>query len=625
MRWATFASLLVAPGVVSAAEVPPLAVDIRGTSLKELMQLKISTLSRKVELAKSTAAAVSVLTSDEIRRLGVTHIAEALRYIPGVEVARMEANKWSISIRGFNSRTANKLLVMIDGRSIYSPLFSGVLWEEKDVLLEDVERIEVIRGPGGAAWGANAVNGVINIITKNAKSSQGNLVRTGAGLEERGYLAGRSGWKSGNNSYSRIYAKSVYRDEGGTGALADDHGEMNQFGFRHDSQLTTGQSFTLQGDVYHHQSGPEFRNIQTVGQEDKGGNLLGNWSMQNASGFSQNALAYYDKTNFKLKGFIEHRNTWNIDYQQGLKTERHHAVWGIGYRNTRDDIETFPENFVKPQRQSNDVKSVFINDDIALSPAWHFIVGTKYENNDFSDSEWQPSVRTSYAWQEAVVWAAWSKAVRTPTRLERGISTADFPDAGLRVEPEYVTFKELGARYSPWSQLSLNAAIFHADYTDLLSSELTFLANNIYGHTEGVELIAAYQASNDWLLKASFSAIDFDLAAKSSSLDTRTVRNTEGSSPDTRWVLSSLLDINKQWQLNTYVRYVDSLNALNVDAYLVGDITLVWKPNREWEFQAVARHLGDSEHEEWGPVPGRANQFTEVEADFILFATWRFK
>lgn len=624
MRWSAFLCLLVASEFIHAADAP-FAVDIKGTSLKELMQLKISTLSRKSENARRTAASVSVLTSDDIRRLGVTHIAEALRYIPGVEVSRLEANKWSISIRGFNSRTANKLLVMIDGRSIYSPLFSGVLWEDKDVLLEDVDRIEVVRGPGGAAWGANAVNGVINIITKHAESTQGNLVRTGAGLEDRGYLVGRSGWKSGDNAYSRLYAKSVYRDDGGTGGLDDDHGEMNQVGFRHDQNLQAGQSLTLQGDLYRHQSGPEFRNIQTLGQEDTGGNLLANWSLQNDAGFSQNALAYFDKTSLKLRGFIEHRNTWNVDYQQSLKTTMHHAVWGVGYRKTKDEIETFPADFVTPPRQGNDVKSVFFNDDIALSPEWHFIVGTKFEDNDYSDHEWQPSVRTSYLWGDTFLWAAWSKAVRTPTRLERSISTIDAPDAGVGFGPEYVTFKELGARFRFWQRLNLSVSLYHADYESLLSTERTFLDNNIYGNTEGVELAAAFQAADNWLLKASFTAMDFDLTAKAISVDDRTFRNIEGSTPDSRIVLSSLLDINKQWQLNTFLRYVDSLDALNVDAYLVGDITLSWRPHQEWEFQAVARHLGDNQHPEWGPLPGRANQFTEVEADFVLFATWRFK
>lgn len=624
MRLAIGILLFALPGVLAAAPTS-FAIDIKGISLQELMQLKITSLSRKSEYASRSAASVYVLTQDEIHRMGVTHIAEALRYIPGVEVARLTANKWSVSIRGFNARTANKLLVMIDGRSIYSPLFSGVLWEEKDVLLEDVDRIEVIRGPGGTLWGANAVNGVINIITKNAKDTQGALIKAGAGLEERNFLASRYGWEMGDKTHMRVYGKSVRRDDGGGGQIADDHGEMNQAGFRGDKEFAPGHHLTLQGDLYRDQIGPEFKNIQALGQQDTGGNLLANWNLQSSETLTHNLVAYFDKTTLELRNFIDRRETLNFDYQQTLRWQRNEIVWGLGYREVEDDIETFPANLIQPRQRLDQVRSAFLQDDISVTDQWHFIVGSKYESNEYTGDQWQPSVRTAYVWGEKILWAAWSKAVRTPTRLERDISTPALPDFGVGFDAEHVTVNEVGMRFTPWTDTRVSLSAYSAEYDDLLSNEGAYLANNIEGDTQGVEVAFAYQAFQNWLLRASLSGITYDLSTKMGSVDTARAKIMEGSSPSSSVVISSLWDINPQWQLNGFIRYVDSLEALNVDAYCVADINVVWQPNDEWELQWVARHLGDSEHLEWAPVNARSERNTEVEADLALYVTWRFK
>lgn len=625
-RWPTTLFLVTLSSVAVATD-NYLAFDIKGTSLKELMALKITSLSKKQEFRSKAPAAVFVLTHEQIHRLGVTHIAEALRYVPGVEVARLEANKWSITIRGFNDRTANKLLVLIDGRSIYTPFYGGVLWEEKDVMLEDVDRIEVIRGPGGTLWGANAVNGVINIITKHSQATQGGVVKVGGGKEERGMVTSRYGWQTGAKSFARVYGKTVRRDEGGTGLLDDDHGEMNQIGFRQDNTFSPNHQFSVQGDLYQDQLGKGFDDITQThpGQADSGGNVLMNWSLQNPAGLEHKVVAYYDETTLELKNIIDERRIWNIDYQLLQRWQRNEVVWGTGFRQVSDNIETNPAGSIQPESTTDQVSNMFIQDEIALTDPWHLIVGTKFEENDYSGTEWQPSVRTSYTMAQSMLWAAWSKAVRTQTRLETDIHTSTAPNFGEIFGPEYVTYKEIGWRYLPQQRWLLDFALYHADYTDLRSQEPTQLTNDLSGDVSGIEASISYQATEHWLLRADATHMEFDLKIDEQSTDTKSAPAAEGSSPQNTFQFASLYDIDAQWQINTYLRFVDDLPYLNVDRYCVFDVTVNWQPSKDWELQLVGRHLGDDEHPEWGVAPTKINSTTEVESDVALYATWRFE
>lgn len=614
-----------------ATESSKLAIDIKGTSLAELMNLKITSLSRKSQALDKAPAAVYVLTQDEIRRMGVTHIAEALRYVPGVEVVRQEANKWAISIRGFNSRSSNKLLVMIDGRSIYSPFFSGVLWEEKDVVLEDVERIEVIRGPGGTTWGANAVNGVINIITKDSRDTLGGFVTLGAGLEERSLTQARYGWRVDEQTTARVYGKFTERDDGGsvrgpvTSNLTDDGARMRQTGFRLDRQSLEQGNLTLQGDLYEGDLGPHYHGLGSPGQEHDGSNFKLDWSHSPTAGRSHELQLYYDDTNLELSGLSDRRHLWSFDYQVQQRWENHDVVAGVGYRRGSDNIDILPSPIgveLIPEQRNEELKSAFIQDDIAfLEDRLHLVLGSKYERNDYSKEEWQPSVRGSYAFEEALLWAAWSRAVRTPSRLEHDLAVGGLP-AGDQLDPEQASVYELGWRQQWQNKWHLDIATYWADYEDLLTSEQLTLSNQMQGQVRGIETSLSYQARSNWLLRLNYSHAEMDLSVSPGSRAQSTDETTEGSMPQDMLQLISLWDINPRWQLNTYLRYVDELPGQDVSSYWAGDISLLWRPAQKTRLQLVGRHLGHSERYQWGS--SRSTGVTAVEPDLALYLTQEF-
>lgn len=607
-----------------AAEPLQLALDIKGTSLAELMTLKITSLSRKSESLNRAPAAVYVITQDEIRRMGVTHIAEALRYVPGVEVARMEANKWAISIRGFNSRTANKLLVMIDGRSIYSPLFSGVLWEEKDVVLEDVERIEVIRGPGGTTWGANAVNGVINIITKDSRDTLGGQIKLGAGLEERGLVQARYGWRIDEQTTARVYGKFTERDDSGSGptssAFRDDGARMRQSGFRLDRDSPEQGHLTLQGDLYQGDLGPKDHGLGAPGQAQDGGNLKLDWAYSPSTERTHELQLYYDDTTLETRSLIDKRQVWSFDYQVLQRWRNHELVAGVGYRQIDDEVETRPAGLLLPVRRSDELMSAFIQDDMAfLDDRLHLILGTKYERNDYSNEEWQPSVRASYAFDDALIWAAWSKAVRTPTRLEHDIFSPPSLVAGQNLKPEYASVYELGWRQQWQERWQLDIAAYWSEYRDLLTLEPPTLGNEMGGTVKGIETSLSYQARSNWLLRLNYSHAEMDMSLSRGSAGVSDPRVVEGNMPRDMLQLISLWDINPRWQLNAYLRYVDALPGQRISSYWAGDLSLAWRPAQKTQLQLVARHLGHSEHFEWG-----VNAANAVEPDLALYLTQEF-
>ena len=619
-------------GGMADAEPAKLALDIKGTSLTELMDLEVTSLSRKPEELNKVPAAVHVITSEQIQRLGVTHIAEVLRYAPGVEVARLAANRWAISIRGFNSGNANKLLVMIDGRSIYTPLYSGVFWEEKDVLLEDVARIEIIRGPGGTHWGANAVNGVINIITKDAESTQGGLVKLGAGLEERGLVAARYGGKLGEDTFARVYGKLTRRDESALAGPIEDDARMAQAGFRLDHHLNRQDRLTLQGDLYRGEQGPEYEGLLTPGQEYNGGNLRFQWSHWANPDRNHEFSAYYDRTHLESGEFNDQRQVWDADYRLLQRWRNHELVGGLSYRHLSDEVRSPAQARFIPPRRSDEVQSAFLQDDIGfLDNRLHLVVGTKYEVNDYSGEEWQPNVRASYAFTErALLWAAWSKAVRTPTRLEHDALVSDRTgtvvlDANDHLNPEYAEFYELGWRQAWANVWQVDLAAYVGKYRDLMTTvispdnpEVLTLGNAMEGDIKGVEASVTLQAATNWLVRLNYTHAELDITSKPGNLDTERGPNIAGSTPNDMLKLISLWDINDRWQLNTYLRYVDELPARDASSYWVADLSLVWRVLPQTRLQLVGRHLGQGDLEEWGPG------VNAVEPDWALYLTHGF-
>lgn len=606
------------------AESPIL--DIKHLTIAELMDIDVYSASRRAEPAKNTPSAIYVLTGEDIRRSRVTSVPEALRLVPGVEVARVDANKWAVSIRGFNGRTTNKLLVLIDGRSIYDPLFSGVLWEARDVMLEDVDRIEVIRGPGGTLWGANAVNGVINIITKHARDTQGGLVAAGAGTEGRGFGTARYGWQPNTNQFARIYAKSFKR---GTGfsptGNAHDETQMNQTGFRWDWDATAQDAVRVSGDFFDTDAGE--RNSATTTQDvnHRGANLLASWTRQLSATESMRAQVYYDRIELDNVQLGEKRDTYDFEFQRSTAlTTRHLVIWGLGYRNTSDAIRNGPLIAIDPSRRTDNTASGFVQDTISFVPDRVLLtLGTKVENNDYSGTEWQPNVRLAWTPDtQQTVWTAFSRAVRVPSRLE-----ADLVFGGARlgdnVQAEHVSAYELGYRRLVTASFSYDVATFYNVYDNLATVEQGFqFSNQMHGHTSGVELAGRWQLTPSWRLDLAYTYLQMKLAVDASSIAVTQPQTIERSNPQHQLAVRSAQNIGRNLEFDATLRFVDDLPALNVPAYTTLDLGLSWFARHNLELSLVGQNLLDSHHPEQAVAANGTG--TEVQRGVYTKLTWRF-
>ncbi|MCZ6491622.1 MAG: TonB-dependent receptor plug domain-containing protein, partial [Acidobacteria bacterium] len=539
------------------------AQDLAQLSLEELMMVEVSTVGKRSQTLSETPAAIYVLTQEEIRRSGATSIPEALRRVPGLNVAQLNSNQWAISARGFNGLFANKVLVLIDGRNVYSPLFAGVNWDVQDMLLEDVERIEVIRGPGATLWGANATNGVINIITKRAEDTQGGLLTGGFGSVEKGFGGVRYGGQIGQEAFYRFYAKYFNRDgltrlDGRKGA---DDWDSLRGGFRMDWSGPGGNSLTMQGDIYHADTGvtqtfaaisPPFQSTVDNRRELNGGHLLGRWQHNYSPTSTTQLQFYYDRAERKEILLEEVRDTFDLDFQHQFSWgARHNIVWGAGYRYTKDDLQNSFVLTFSPNERGDHLFSGFAEDEIELVSNWlSLILGFKLEENDSTGFEIQPSARL--AWTPSIRqtgWASVTRAVRTPNRFieDVRIRLAVIPNPqgpltilsilGSRdVKSDNILAYELGYRYQPTPDVSLDVATFYNLYSDLLSTEpaspffesspppphlvvpLRF-DNQLEGETYGLEAIVAWQAASRWKLRASYSWLDIQLHRQPTSVD----------------------------------------------------------------------------------------------------------
>ncbi len=405
-------------------------------SLEDLANIEITSVSRQPERIIDAPAAVTVITNEDIRRSGATSIPEALRLADNLTVAQKNSHDWAISARGFNTELGNKLLVMIDGRTIYSPLFSGVFWDRQDYLLEDIDRIEVISGPGGTLWGANAVNGVINIITKKAQDTQGTHLEAIGGSELRSATALRYGGKLAENVSYRIYGKYFDRDDEafGNGDNAHDGWHMSQGGFRVDAEASVANTFTVQGDIY---GGREDVSTGGTGQVN-GGNILGRWTHRFSAGSDMSLQMYYDKTDFSVPQpgnvfmgipltpagvFKDTLDTYDVDFQHRfILNDRNKIVWGLGYRSTHDAVDASPSLTFVPAHLDHDLYNGFIQDEIKLHDKLSLTLGTKLEHNDYTGWEAEPSVRLQWkVSQNQLLWSAVSRAVRMPSRIDRDV------------------------------------------------------------------------------------------------------------------------------------------------------------------------------------------------------------
>jgi iron complex outermembrane receptor protein len=607
-----------------AAAQMQLAANLAELSLEELANLQVTSVSRRAERLADAAAALYVITGEDIRRSGVTSLPEALRLAPNLEVARIDSRQYAISARGFNNSIGNKLLVLIDGRTVYTPLFSGVFWDAQDTLLDDIDRIEVISGPGATLWGANAVNGVINVITRRASETRGTLAELGAGNRERG-ISARHGVDLQGGGALRIYGKFFDRDNTvrANGSAVRDEWQNGQTGFRGDWG-SAANGFTLQGDVYRGSVQQAVGNDITL----SGGNLLGRMTRSLAGEDRVQAQVYFDNTQRDTPGsFAERLNTFDAEAQHAFQAARDHFVtWGGGHRRAYDRVNNSAGLAFLPDRTTLHWTNVFAQDEVTLGEQWRLTLGTKFESNVYTGTEALPSARM--AWKpdpQQLVWAAASRAVRAPSRLDRDLFVPAQPPFLLAGGPDFrsevAKVLELGYRAQPFTRLSYSVTGFYSQYDHLRSLERVgsalVLGNKMEGRSKGIEAWGTVQAMPHWRLSAGALFLDKDLRLKSDSTDTSGVA-AAGNDPKHQFTLRSSVDLAGNQHFDVMARYVGALPNPAVPAYSALDARYAWQLRRGLELSVTAQNLFDHAHPEFGAPATRS----EIERGFFLRVKW---
>jgi iron complex outermembrane receptor protein len=645
--------------------------DVTSMSVEDLMNMQVTSVSKRTQRVADAAAAVFVITQEDIKRSGARNIPETLRMVPGIEVARLDENKWAISSRGFNGRFANKLLVLIDGRSVYTPLFSGVYWDVQDVPLEDVDRIEVIRGPGATLWGANAVDGVINIITKPAKATQSGLVQVEGGTDQLTSDTVRFGEKVGGKGYYRAYAKYFDWTSGNavTGQNVGDGWHQVRGGFRSDWTLSHADSLTFQGDLYNSREGetltiptlsaPYSNTFENVGHYS-GGNLLGRWTR--SSGNSSFSLqGYFDRTNYSDNSlFTDHETVFDIDFQHDFHLgNANEVVWGAGYRSIQDgNMSSFTVS-VQPSHAHYNQFSAFVQDEVNfIDSRLRVTFGSKFEHNDFTGWEFEPNIRILGSISKTQsAWVAVSRAVRTPALTEEGLRLNDVvvpPGAppfnsplpvieavfgSQQFKSEDLVAYEIGYRVQASNTFSADIAAFYNSYTNLRTAEagtpflegspaptnlvVPFTAfNKMSGGTYGVEPFVDWKARPWWKLFGSYSFLHMAIHKNSDSLDP-TMDLPNGVNPEHQFYFRSSLELPKHIEQNLTVRHVTQLPSLNVPGYSSLDGGVRWTPAPSWEISFNGENWLNNRHTEF--APDFVNTLpTVVGRSFNFGVTWTY-
>jgi iron complex outermembrane recepter protein len=630
-------------------------VDV-SSSVAPMLGEEVTSVSRQPSTVGKSPAAVYVITQEMIRRSGANNIPDVLRLVPGIEVARIDANKWAITSRGFNNLYAKHLLVQIDGRAVYNQMFSGVIWNMQDVVLQDVERIEVIRGPGATVWGANAVNGVINIITKRASDTQGLLAHGGTGTEERGFSTFRYGGQTGEDLHWRVYGKQFERDGGYLFGDEADDWRQQRGGFRADWAATPDDLVTFQGDVFDGTSGTlqtfaaegfPFTTTSAYDNRDSGQNAIVRWTHVIDDESDWALRTYYDSFDRESPFFDISQETADVDGQLRFPLGyRHNVICGAGYRHVSDQLNgDFSTTWVPAARNTN-LFSAFIQDEIMLSEDfWYLIVGTKWEHNDFSGPEYQPSIRLLCTPSEReTLWAAVSRAVRTPNRTEDDVVFNQFvgftpPPTYVRIlgnpaiEAEDLLAFEMGYRAQPTESFSWDLATFYNDYTDLsgpTAAGFPFfdpglgalvvpqtLDNILSADTYGAELSSTLMLNPDWRLSGAYTLLYLDVHTAAAT------DITEGASPHNQANLRSSWNLRENLDLDIIGRYVDNLPAVGVASYVAMDVRLGWRPAPNWEWAIVGRNLLDDRHAEFRDTFSGITG-TEVQSEVFTTLTWGY-
>ena len=625
------------------------------------LDMEVSTVSRTESTVGRSPAAVFVITSEMIRRSGATCVPELLRMVPGLDVARVDSHTWVITCRGFSERFANKLLVQIDGRSVYNPLFSGVYWDSQDILLNDIERIEVIRGPGATIWGANAVNGVINILTKRANDTQGTMISSGGGSHDLNVNGVRVGGSNGEGFFWRVDGKQFERGAGYLPQGSHDDWRIGRGSFRIDWELDRCKcnTLTVQGDHYGGTEGlqmyevnpasPSFLGVVTPDEEVSGTDVLARWTHVFSEDSDFALQMYYDHTLRDQPITRQEIHTFDIDFQHRFSLgDRNALIWGLEFRQVHDDLtyEPFTIGFIPRERTLNTF-SGFIQDEITLvEDQLFFIVGTKLENNSLTGFEYQPSARALWTPDDRhSLWGAISRAVRVPSQFDQNGYLTLYPTqidpAPVYVFPRYVgnpdiisedlVAYELGYRTQVNDKFSYDIALFYNVYDNLINFQAgpwqpygtNFIAplnfmNGMTGETYGIEISADWAITDRWRISPCYSFLHMQLHSPAR----RTVEQTEGLSPCNTAYLRSYYQLSENWQCDMAFRYVDNRPTMDIPSYITMDLRLGWTPSERFEVAVVGRNLFQQNHFEYGQdtffyLP------SEVQREVYAMFTWR--
>jgi iron complex outermembrane receptor protein len=637
--------------------------DLTQVSIENLMNMEVTSVSKKEQKLSQVAAALFVITQEDIRRSGALNIPDLLRMVPGLDVAQINANTWAISARGFNFQFANKLLVLIDGRAVYTPQFAGVNWDTQDVPLEDIDRIEVICGPGGTVWGANAVNGVINVTTKKAAETPGVLVTGGGGTQALEFGTLQYGGKIKEDTSYRVFTKYLNENHFPDlpGGDTDDGWHLLHGGFRADTTLSKKDSLTIQGDLYGGNEGSTITHSilsppQNVDQQKvtglSGGDILGRWNHTFSSRSDTSLQIYFDRYTRSGPSFYELRNTIDFDFQHHLAWgTRNDLIWGAGFRVSADQTVGTIDSFFIPASRTGQLFSVFLQDQITLkSDRLYLYLGTKLENSYFTGYDFEPSARLAWSPNNRnTFWTAVSRATRTPSRrsagLEAVLAAIPGPEEILlrgnsKIASEHMIGYELGYRAQASGRLSVGATAFINTYDGLESIEPQpsfvdvnssppvlvhplLLSNKMNGTTYGIEAYSSWKVTRLWTISPGYSFLHIDLRLDPTSQDTLSTADTEGSNPGNQAQLRShvVLPHGIGWDLNAY--FVGRLPANAVPSYTRLDTQLSWRIAEKLEFNLMGQNLLTDHHAEFNDFLQSVNS-SQVKRSGYAKLTWRF-
>jgi len=659
-------SLLEAGCLLALSSVPADAqkfpADLTQVSLEDLMHIQVTSVSKKEQTLSKTGAAVFVINEEDIRRSGATNVPDLLRMVPGVNVQRIDANSWAIGIRGFADIYADKVLVLVDGRSVYRPSFSGVLWDEQDMPLENIERIEVIRGVGGTVWGANAMNGVINITTKHAKDTQGGIIAAGTGSETSADGLVQYGGKIGSKGAYRAFGRYFNIESSilPSGARAVDGWHGFHEGFRSDWELSPQDSLTVEGDLLRNREGQTLKGVVFANAlplqadvndriEFNGGNILGRWSHTLANGSNLSLQMYDDYYSRRVEGLNETRNTVDLDFQHHVAIgSRHDVVWGLGYRMTSDHFTPGYSVTILPPHRRDNLFSTFVQDEITITNSLSFILGSKFEHNAYTGFEYEPGAQL--VWEPTkrqTLWASVARAIRQPSRKDYGLSmpfaVVPVSQGGfgitelvgqLHPKTEEVRDFELGYRMQIRKGLSLDAVAFWSSYRHLMTLEpqdpiftmspppphvvipLMF-DYKAHAHNYGAEIDANWNVTDRWKIRSGLSLLHMNVISNPDSRGS--IVANEGNAPKYQFQIRSLVNLTRRLEWDTSLMCVAHLAT--VPSYRRLDTRLGWRLGESAEFSVVGQNLLTPRHLEHGDEwVGR----TQVERSVFGKITWRF-